>query len=113
MPMPSTPGPRSSRYADLERPPLSAEALAAALAPDGFTIAVLQETASTNADVAERARAGAAEGTVVVAESQTAGRGRQGRSWVSPPRAGLTFSLLLRPDAPSAWWPLLAGLSVA
>ena len=101
------------RYSDLERPPLRAGALQAALASDGYDLVVLEETESTNADLAERARVGALEGTVVVAESQTAGRGRQGRSWQSPPRAGLTFSVLLRPPQVSAWLPLLAGLSVA
>ncbi len=101
------------RYSDLERPPLRADALKAALAPDGFDLVVLEEAQSTNAELAERARAGAPEGTVVVAESQTAGRGRQGRSWESPPRAGLTFSVLLRPAQVSGWLPLLAGLSVA
>jgi BirA family biotin operon repressor/biotin-[acetyl-CoA-carboxylase] ligase len=101
------------RYSDLERPPLRADALKAALAPDGYDLVVLEQTESTNADLAERARAGAAEGTVVVAESQTAGRGRQGRSWESPPRAGLTFSVLLRPPQVSGWLPLLTGLAVA
>lgn len=101
------------RYSDLERPPLRAGALQAALAPDGYDLVVLEEAESTNADLAQRARDGAPEGTVVVAESQTAGRGRQGRSWESPPRAGLTFSVLLRPPHVSGWLPLLAGLSVA
>lgn len=100
-------------YANLDRPPLRERALASALAGDGYEVSVVQEAASTNALLADRARAGAPEGTVVVAEVQTAGRGRQGRSWQSPPRAGLTFSVLLRPPAVSGWLPLLAGLSVA
>jgi BirA family biotin operon repressor/biotin-[acetyl-CoA-carboxylase] ligase len=86
--------------------------LAPALEADGFLVTVLPEASSTNAEAAARARAGAPEGTVIVAESQTAGRGRQGRRWVSPPRAGLTFSVVLRPPAISGWLPLLAGLSV-
>ena len=45
---------------------------------------VVAETASTNADVAERFRAGEEEGLVLVAEHQTAGRGRLGREWVAP-----------------------------
>ena len=53
---------------------------------------------------------------MVVAEHQTAGRGRLGRSWLSPPGAALTFSMLLRPDrVPAArwpWLPLLTGLAV-
>jgi BirA family transcriptional regulator, biotin operon repressor / biotin---[acetyl-CoA-carboxylase] ligase len=102
-----------NRYSDLDRPALLEPRLASALAPDGFEVTVLEETESTNAVVAERARAGAPEGTVVVAELQTSGRGRQGRTWTSPPRAGLTFSVLLRPPQVSGWLPLLAGLSVA
>jgi BirA family biotin operon repressor/biotin-[acetyl-CoA-carboxylase] ligase len=103
-------------YDDLDRPPLRPEPLARALAPDGWRVEVLAETPSTNAVVAERARAGEAAGLVVVAEQQTAGRGRLDRSWESPPRSGLTFSVLLRPALPVAewgWLPLLTGLAVA
>ncbi len=105
-----------SPYGDLERPPLRAEALARALAPDGWRVEVLGSAGSTNQVVAERARAGEPAGLVVVAEEQTAGRGRLDRSWVSPPRAGLTLSVLLRPDLPAdrlAWVPLWGGLAVA
>jgi len=64
----------------------------------GRDIRVFQETTSTN-DVIERlARDGVKEGVVVFAESQTRGRGRLGRKWISPPRRGLWFSVLLRPD---------------
>jgi BirA family biotin operon repressor/biotin-[acetyl-CoA-carboxylase] ligase len=102
-----------NRYSDLDRPALRAAKLASALGPDGFEVTVLEETESTNAVLAERAREGAPEGTVVVAELQTSGRGRQGRSWTSPARSGLTFSVLLRPPQVSGWLPLLAGLAVA
>ncbi len=80
-------------------------------------VQVVQVTGSTNADLLAEAAAGAAEGCVLVAEEQTAGRGRLGRQWVSPPGAALTFSVLLRPhDLPPArraWIPLLAGVAVA
>ena len=58
------------------------------------------ETASTNADAMELARQGEPEGIVLVADHQTAGRGRAGRSWTAPPGAGLLLSVLLRPPAP-------------
>ncbi len=108
--------PDQGKYADLDRPPLRPESLARALEPDGWRVEVLAETPSTNAVVAERARAGDPHGLVVVAESQTAGRGRLDRAWVSPPRAGLTFSVLLRTALPVdqlGWLPLLGGLAVA
>jgi BirA family biotin operon repressor/biotin-[acetyl-CoA-carboxylase] ligase len=64
----------------------------------GRDIRVFQETSSTNDVVEKLARDGVAEGVVVLAESQTKGRGRLGRKWLSPPRKGLWFSVLLRPD---------------
>jgi BirA family biotin operon repressor/biotin-[acetyl-CoA-carboxylase] ligase len=109
----------TSPYTDLARPPLHAAALKRALVvPDGLwkDLVVVAETASTNADVAEAARAGAAEGLVITAESQVAGRGRQGRAWSMPPRSGIAVSVLLRPDgvAPAkyGWLPLLAGVAL-
>jgi BirA family biotin operon repressor/biotin-[acetyl-CoA-carboxylase] ligase len=78
-------------------------------------IELIQRTGSTNADLLARARQGAPEGLVLVAEEQTAGRGRMGRSWVSPPHAALTFSMLLRPATVpvprQGWLPLLAGVA--
>jgi BirA family biotin operon repressor/biotin-[acetyl-CoA-carboxylase] ligase len=80
-------------------------------------VQVVGETGSTNADLLAQAGAGAAEGLVLVAEAQTAARGRLGRRWISPPRAALTFSVLLRPrGVPPAllgWVPLLAGVAAA
>jgi BirA family biotin operon repressor/biotin-[acetyl-CoA-carboxylase] ligase len=70
---------------------------------------------STNDRLKELARAGAAPWTVVLADAQTAGRGRQGRRWVSPP-GNLYMSVLLRPAPPGPRWsvlPLAAGLAVA
>ena len=106
----------SSPYGDLDRPPLRSAALVRALAPEGWRVEVVDSAGSTNALVAERARQGEAAGLVLVTEHQTAGRGRLDRTWTSPPRAGLTFSVLQRPTWPVAswgWLPLLTGLSVA
>jgi BirA family biotin operon repressor/biotin-[acetyl-CoA-carboxylase] ligase len=107
-------------YTDLERPPLREAGLRRALlVPDGLwsDLRVTAETGSTNADIAEEARAGAEEGLVLVAERQTAGRGRQGRVWESPARAGIAVSVLLRPTgidpARYGWLPLLAGVALA
>jgi BirA family biotin operon repressor/biotin-[acetyl-CoA-carboxylase] ligase len=104
----------TSPYTDLGRPPLHAAALRRALVvPDGLytDLQVVAETASTNADVAAAARAGAAEGLVITAERQAAGRGRLGRGWSMPSRAGIAVSVLLRPDAVSGWLPLLVGVA--
>ncbi len=64
----------------------------------GRDIRVFQETTSTNDVMEKLARDGVKEGVVVFAESQTRGRGRLGRKWMSPPGKGLWFSVLLRPD---------------
>jgi BirA family biotin operon repressor/biotin-[acetyl-CoA-carboxylase] ligase len=63
----------------------------------GRQIHVFRSTTSTNDVVDKLARDGVAEGAVVFAESQTAGRGRLGRHWVSPANKGLWLSVLLRP----------------
>ncbi len=102
------------------RAPLGPGALRRALVRPGALwrdVRVVAQTGSTNTDLLSAARAGAAEGLVLAAEEQTAGRGRMGRPWVSPPLAALTFSVLLRPaSVPAArrgWLPLLAGVAVA
>jgi BirA family biotin operon repressor/biotin-[acetyl-CoA-carboxylase] ligase len=64
----------------------------------GRDIQVFEETTSTNDVIEKLARDGVKEGVVVFAESQTKGRGRLGRQWVSPAHKGLWFSILLRPD---------------
>jgi BirA family biotin operon repressor/biotin-[acetyl-CoA-carboxylase] ligase len=112
---------QGGRWSDLDRPPLNAAALRRALVREGALWAevdVVQRTGSTNADLVARADAGrAAEGSVLVAEEQTAGRGRLDRQWTAPARSGLFFSVLLRPgEVPVArwgWLPLLTGVAVA
>ncbi|SER38928.1 BirA family transcriptional regulator, biotin operon repressor / biotin-[acetyl-CoA-carboxylase] ligase [Streptomyces sp. yr375] len=109
------------RWSDLDRPPLDATALRRALVRrDGLWsgVEVVQRTGSTNADLVAAASAGqAAEGAVLVAEEQTAGRGRLDRRWSAPPRSGLFFSVLLTPDEVPVsrwgWLPLLTGVAVA
>jgi len=64
----------------------------------GRDIRVFEETTSTNDVVEKLARDGVKEGVVIFAESQTKGRGRLGRKWISPAHRGLWFSILLRPD---------------
>ncbi|GHE79946.1 biotin--[acetyl-CoA-carboxylase] ligase [Streptomyces cellulosae] len=84
---------------------------------------VVQRTGSTNSDLVARAvgsagAGGLGEGVVLVAEEQSAARGRLDRKWVAPARSGLFFSVLLRPgDAVPmerwGWLPLLTGVAVA
>lgn len=71
------------------------------------------EVSSTNDVAAARAERGAPEGVVVVSNAQSAGRGRQGRTWVSPPGAGLYASALLRPPPLTPLLTIAAGVAIA
>jgi len=68
----------------------------------GYRISRLAETTSTNTVALDAGAAGEPEGYVVVADHQTAGRGRMGRTWVAAPGTALLVSILLRPPAASA-----------
>ena len=87
-----------------------AEAIWQAVAPalEGFTVEIVPRIASTSSELMRRARAQRLEPVLLVAEQQTAGRGRLGRQWDSQGGASLTFSLGL-PLAPADW----SGLSLA
>ena len=93
-----------------------AEALWEAVAPQlpGFTVELLPSVDSTNTELMRRARAGQVEPVLLVAEQQTAGRGRMGRAWHSQAGDSLTFSLGM-PLAPVNWsgLSLAVGVSVA
>jgi BirA family biotin operon repressor/biotin-[acetyl-CoA-carboxylase] ligase len=87
--------------------------------PGYARVEVVETSPSTNSELVAAVRAHPAAWpapSALIAEHQTAGKGRAGRSWESPPRAGLTVSVLLRPRVPAltlGWLPLLAGLAVA
>ncbi|WP_159945633.1 MULTISPECIES: biotin--[acetyl-CoA-carboxylase] ligase [unclassified Nocardiopsis] len=97
------------------RPPLDAAALDAVLARGMWhRVEVLPDAGSTNTELVGRSREGAPHGSVLVAEHQTAGRGRLGRGFTTPARAALTFSLLVRPGVPTArlgWLSALMGVA--
>jgi BirA family transcriptional regulator, biotin operon repressor / biotin---[acetyl-CoA-carboxylase] ligase len=98
-------------------PPLSIEAVRAHLTTRtiGANLSVHDEVDSTNRLLVDLAHKGAADGTVVVADSQTAGHGRMGRQWVSPPGLNLYLSILLtRPQVAAVltWIPLLAAVAI-
>ncbi|MFE4515552.1 biotin--[acetyl-CoA-carboxylase] ligase [Kitasatospora sp. NPDC056783] len=109
-----------SPWTDLDRPPLDEVALRRdLLVPGGLwtSLDVVAETGSTNSDLADRARAGAGQGAVLVAEAQSAARGRMDRQWTAPARSGLFLSVLLRPEEVPVerygWLPILAGVAAA
>jgi BirA family biotin operon repressor/biotin-[acetyl-CoA-carboxylase] ligase len=98
--------------------PLSIDALrrVCAAARFGRDIRYFESVASTNTVARQLAIDGAGEGTAVIAEAQSQGRGRLGRTWASPPYRNLYLSLILRPPLPIAAAPqvgLVAGLAVA
>ena len=81
----------------------------------GHELVLLDETTSTNDEAARRGRDGAHHGLVIVADTQTRGRGRQGHGWYSPPGENLYLSALLRLDCPPRLAPpltLAAGVAV-
>ncbi|HEY2879995.1 biotin--[acetyl-CoA-carboxylase] ligase [Nocardioides sp.] len=93
------------------RAPLDLAALQVAAGPP-WTVRLHEAAGSTNA----LAAAAPERGLVLVADHQTAGRGRLGREWVTPPGAALTFSAVVDPVVDDEWWPLVplvAGYAVA
>ncbi|GHC70522.1 biotin--[acetyl-CoA-carboxylase] ligase [Streptomyces cinnamoneus] len=114
---PGSPDP-ANRWSNLDRPPLNVTALRRGLLRPGAlwtSVDVVQRTGSTNSDLVA---SGGAEGAVLVAEEQSAGRGRLDRTWSAPPRSGLFFSVRLTPGPGVpvgrwGWLPLLAGVATA
>ncbi|MEV0091919.1 biotin--[acetyl-CoA-carboxylase] ligase [Streptomyces sp. NPDC050738] len=114
-----------NRWSNLDRPPLNTTALRHALLRPGSlwsSVDVVESTGSTNTDLVARAaakEAGSEEGAILVAEEQSAARGRLDRRWSAPARSGLFFSVLLKPGAHAipverwGWLPLLTGVAVA
>jgi BirA family biotin operon repressor/biotin-[acetyl-CoA-carboxylase] ligase len=89
---------------------------AAAAFPDPFRLLIRESVESTNDDLRLLGQAGIPEGLILLAEHQTAGRGRRGAAWFSPAGESLAVSVLLRPEEPKSLWPRLAlatGLAVA
>jgi BirA family biotin operon repressor/biotin-[acetyl-CoA-carboxylase] ligase len=84
--------------------------------PEPFRLLIRESVESTNDEIRKLALTGAPDGLIILAERQTAGRGRRGAAWFSPVGDSLAFSILLRPSEPKALWPrlaLAAGLAVA
>ncbi|MGW4242510.1 biotin--[acetyl-CoA-carboxylase] ligase [Nocardia sp. NPDC004722] len=103
----------------MERSPLDADLLARSVDGElGFfsAVEVVESTGSTNADLVARAADSSADRLALIAESQERGRGRHDRRWVSPPRAQIAMSLLVRvrgiDPAVLGWLPLLTGVAV-
>lgn len=88
----------------------------AAKLPDPFRLLWRESVGSTNDELRKLAEQGMAEGLVLVADEQTAGRGRRGAAWLSPKGENLAFSILLKPSVPKTLWhrlSLVTGLAVA
>lgn len=105
------------RVAFAERPTFDVSLVTHALPQNGMwsSVTCVEETGSTNDDLRALAQQGADHGSVLVAEHQSAGRGRLGRGWEAPPRSALLCSILLRPPQAAAHWgwvPLATALAV-
>ena len=74
-----------------------------------WSVSVIEETTSTQSDLVQQFESG----KVLVAEYQSAGRGRLDRKFIVPPRKGLTFSFCIETDSDFGWIPLLTGLAVS
>lgn len=104
----------------MNRAPIDAQRLqsSSAAGPLSFyeRIDVVESTGSTNADLVARAADSTADRQALLAEEQVSGRGRHARTWVSPPRAQISLSILVRlPDIDPTtlgWLPLLTGVAV-
>lgn len=91
-------------------------AATAAALPDPFRLWLRESCGSTNDEARTLGETGSPGGSIVVANSQMAGRGRRGTAWFGEPRDSLAFSILWRPQAAKSLWPRLAlatGLAVA
>jgi BirA family biotin operon repressor/biotin-[acetyl-CoA-carboxylase] ligase len=101
--------------------PLSVDSIRSTLATKtlGQRIELFEQLASTNVEAVALGRAGASHGTVVIADRQTAGRGRLARSWFSPAGANIYASIVARPPTLHrtsewlSWLPLIAALAAA
>jgi BirA family transcriptional regulator, biotin operon repressor / biotin---[acetyl-CoA-carboxylase] ligase len=81
------------------------------LAWDGLRVNGFLRIDSTNREAIDQSRVGAPSGTLICAEEQTSGRGRVDRSWYSPAKSGLYFSLIVRPRQSRKYWPLLTHVA--
>ena len=77
----------------------------------GGELVFFPETVSTNDEAVARARNGAGEGTLVLAENQTAGRGRRGAEWFADPDTALLFSMILRPEGDVSRWTRMTSIA--
>ena len=77
----------------------------------GGELVFYSETVSTNDEAVARARDGAGEGTMVLAENQTAGRGRRGAAWFADPDTALLFSLVLKPGGEVSTWTRMTSIA--
>ena len=102
--------------------PITSQAVTMALCTKtlGRSLHILDETPSTNSAALALAQGGSSDGTVVVADTQTSGRGRLGRPWYSPPGKNLYCSIILRRNLPPdqisrwlSWVPLLSAVAVS